>query len=345
MMKTFIENLETLSMARGTSGDEAAVKKLIYDEVLSYPDCVAKTDNAGNLIVLKKGKNSPKNKLMFSAHMDEVGFIVTHIEESGFLRFSCIGGIDSRVIVGKRLLVGENAIPGLLGSKAIHLVKKEEFDNPTKTSDLYIDIGAESREEAEKLVKLGDRAVFDSDFEKFGDGCVMGRALDDRAGCAILMELLKEEAEFDFTVCFTTREEISGNGAPAAAFGVDPDIAVVVEATTAGDVPCVPGEKFICKQGAGPVVSFRDNGTLYDMELYHHIMELCKKENIPAQTKHGICGGNDAEAIHKTRGGIRPVAVSLPARYIHSPYATIKLSDAENMISLIRILSRELCEI
>lgn len=342
-MKTFLENLETLSMAAGTSGDEGAVKKIIYNEVLSYPDCVAKTDNAGNLIVFKKGKNRPEKKLMFAAHMDEVGFIITRIDENGFLSFSNIGGIDSRVIVGKRLLVGKDLIPGLLGSKAIHLVKKEEFDSPTKTSDLYIDIGADNREEAEKLVKPGDRAVFDSDFEKFGDDCVMGKALDDRAGCAVLMELLKEEAEYDYTVCFTTREEIGGSGAAAAAFGVEPDVAVVVEATSAGDVPCVPGDKFVCKQGAGPVVSFRDNGTLYDMELYHQIMELAEKNGISAQTKHGICGRNDAAEIHKSRGGVRPAAVSLPARYIHSPYASIKLSDAEKTVSLIKILSTELC--
>lgn len=344
-MKTFLENLEALSLARGTSGDEGAVKKLIYDEVIGYTDCVAKTDNAGNLIVFKKGKNKPKNRLMFSAHMDEVGFIITHIDENGFLKFSNVGGIDSRVIIGKRLLVGENAIPGLLGSKAIHLVKEDEFKNPVKTDSLYIDIGADSKEEAEKLVKLGDRAVFDSDFEKFGEDCVMGKALDDRAGCALLMELLKEEAEYDITVCFTTREEIGGNSAGNAAFTVDPDIAVVVEATSAADVPCVPGEKFVCKQGEGPVVSFRDNGTLYDMELYRFIMELCKEKNIPAQTKHSICGFNDAKFIHQARGGIRPVAVSLPARYIHSPYASIRLSDAENTAALLKILSTKLCEI
>ena len=344
-MRTFLENLEILSMARGTSGDEAEVRKIIYEEILSYPDCIAKTDNAGNLIVSKKGKNQPKNKLMFAAHMDEVGFIITHIDENGFLKFSNVGGIDSRVIVGKPLLVGKNAIPGLLGSKAIHLVKKDEFDNPTKTSDLYIDIGADSREEAEKLVTPGDRAVFDSDFTRFGDDCVMGKALDDRAGCAMLMELLKEDAEYDFTACFTTREEIGSKGAAAAAFGVDPDIAVVLEATTAGDVPCVPGDKFICKQGQGPVVSFRDKGTIYDLDLYHYIMDLCKENDIPAQTKHGVCGSTDAAPIHKARAGIRPVAVSLPARYIHSPYATLKLSDVEKTVSLIKLLSRGLCEV
>ncbi len=344
-MKTFLENLENLSMAIGTSGDEAAIRKIIFDEVISYPNCFAKTDNAGNLIVTKKGAKEPKNRLMFSAHMDEIGFIITHIDENGFLKFSPVGSVDGRVAIGKRLLVGKNAIPGLLGSKAIHLVKKDEFENPVKMSELYIDIGADSREEAEKLVQPGDRAVFDSDFCAFGDGCVMGRALDDRAGCAALMELLKEDAEYDFTVCFTTREEIGGNGAPAAAFGVDPDIAVVVEATAAGDIPSVPGDKFICKQGLGPVVSFRDNGTLYDMELYRFIMELCEAEKIPAQTKHGIAGQNDAAAIHKSRGGIRPAAVSIPARYIHGPYASIRLSDAENTVALLKLLSKKLCEV
>lgn len=344
-MKTFLENLEALSMAVGTSGDESAVKNLIYSEVISYPDCVAKTDNVGNLIVSKKGKKQPKNKIMFSAHMDEIGFIITHIDENGFLKFSCIGDIDSRVFIGKRLLVGENSIVGLLGSKAIHLVKKEEFDSPAKTSDLYIDIGAESREEAEKLVSLGDRAVFDSDFSKFGDGCVMGKALDDRCCCAILMELLKEDSEYDFTVCFTTREEIRGNGASAAAFTVSPDISVVVGTSVAGDTPCVPGDKFITKLGNGPAISFRDKGTLYDMEIFRRITKICKDKNITVQTKHGICGENGAEFIHKTKGGIRPVCVSVPVRYAHSPYAAIKLSDAEGLVALIKILSTELCEI
>ena len=157
-MKTFLENLEMLSLAAGTSGDEAAIKKLIYDEVIGYPDCVAKTDNAGNLIVSKKGKKAPKNRLMFSAHMDEVGFIITHIDENGFLKFSNVGGIDSRVIVGKRVRVGKNEIPGLLGSKAIHLVKKEEFDTHPKTDALFIDIGADSAEKAIEYADVGSFA-------------------------------------------------------------------------------------------------------------------------------------------------------------------------------------------
>lgn len=345
MMKTFLENLEMLSMAIGTSGDEGAVRKLIYDEVIAYPGCIAKTDNAGNLIVSKKGAKEPKNKVMFTANMDEIGFMITHIDEKGFLGFSNIGSIDSRVIVGKRVLVGKNAIPGLLGSKAIHLVKKEEFDNPTKTSDLYIDIGAESKEEAEKLVSLGERAVFDSDFCKYGENSVLGRALESRTCCAALMELLKEDAEYSFTVCFTVRGEIRGNGAPAAAFGVAPDISVSVEGAAAGDTPGIPGEKSLCKQGKGTVLSFRDNGTLYDLDLYHFVSETAEKEGIPSQTRTGIFGTGAAEAIHKTRGGIRPVSVGIPVRYIHSPYSALLLSDAESTVSLLKVLSKGLCEV
>ncbi len=344
-MKTLLENIETLSMARGTSGDEDAVRELIYNEIKNISNCEVATDNAGNLIVKKIGRAEPKNRLMFSAHMDEVGFIVTDIEDNGFLKFAAVGSIDPRVAIGKRVLVGKNGIPGLIGSKAIHLVSKEEFDSIAKFKELYIDIGADSKEEAEKLVSLGDRAVFDTDFVAFGDGLIMGRALDDRTGCAMLIELLKDESEYSFYVCFTTREEINGNGASAAAFSVDPDIAVVVESTTAGDVGGVSADKYVCEQGKGPVISFMDKGTVYDMELYHLIMCTAAKNDITVQTKHGICGGNDAAEIHKTRAGIRPAAISVPTRYIHSPAATAKISDIESCLKLLKILSRELCEV
>ncbi len=344
-MNTLLENIEMLSTARGTSGDEETIRSLIYNEIKNIPNCEFKTDNAGNLIVRKTGLSEPKNRLMFSAHMDEVGFIITNIDESGFLKFSSIGSVDTRVSIGKRVLVGRDGVPGLIGSKAIHLVGKDEFDKVSDLDDLYIDIGADSKDEADKLVKLGDRAVFDTDFALFGDGLIMGRVLDDRVGCAVLMELLKKDTEYSFTVCFTTREEIGGNGACAAAFGVDPDIAVVVESTTAGDIGGVSPDKYVCEQGRGPVVSFMDKGTVYDMELYHFVMDTAEENAIPTQTKHGVFGGNDAAEIHKTRAGIRPVAVSVPTRYIHSPAATAKVSDIENCLKLLTVLSRRLCEV
>ncbi len=343
-MRNFNENLKMLSEVIGTCGDEGSVRKLIYDEVISYPDCIAKTDNIGNLIVTKKGEKQPKNKIMFTAQMDEVGFIVTDIDENGFIKFSCIGEIDSRVILGKPILVGKSKLPGLLGSKAIHLVKKEEFDKPAKTNNLYIDIGADSKEEAEKLVSLGDRIVFDSDFNEFGEGFVMGKALDSRVGAAILMELLKEKAEYEYTVCFTVRGELNGNGASSAAFSVKPNIGIAVGYVPAGDMPTSCG-KTICKIGEGAVVAFRDRATLYDMDLYRVVMEEAKSKDIKVQTKHGICGSNEAESIHKAAGGIRPVSVAVPVRNSHSAYPVLKTSDCEHAVALVKTLSRRLCEV
>ena len=160
-MKTFLENLEMLSLAAGTSGDEAAIEKLIYDEVIGCPDCVAKTDNAGNLIVTKKGKKEPKNRLMFSAHMDEVGFIIVGATEDGLLRFRCVGGIDPRVIVSKRVLVGEDLIPGVIGAMAIHLQSPADRQRVLDYDGLYIDIGAKDKADAEAMgVEIGDAIVW-----------------------------------------------------------------------------------------------------------------------------------------------------------------------------------------
>lgn len=341
-MRDLIQNIEALSNAIGTSGDESAVRKLIFDEVISYPCCLAKTDNAGNLIVTKKGKTAPKNKIMLTASMDEVGFIVTEIDEKGFLKFSCIGDIDTRVMLDKRVIVGEGNV-GILGSKAIHLVKKDEFDKPTKIKDLYIDIGADSKEEAEKLVSPGDRAVFDSEYTTFGDGLLMGRALDARVGVATLLELLKDEAEYDFSVCFTVKGELDGIGAANAAFGILPDIAVSVGYSAAGDMPS--SSKTVCKLGEGTVVSYRDKFTLYDMSLYREVNKIAEENGIKVQIKQGVYGKNNAAAFHKAVGGIKPVSVEIPVRYTHSPYSVLKISDCEETVKLVKLLSKKLCEI
>lgn len=341
-MKTLHENIKALSNLTGTSGDEGRIKDYIYDEIKDFPNCTFSQDNAGNLVVVKKGKREPKNKLMFSAHMDEVGFIITQIDDKGFLSFTSVGGIDPRLMSGKSLLVGEKEIPGIMGCKAGHLVSADEMKKSLSESALYIDIGADSKEEALKLVSLGDRAVWDTKYMEFGSDCILGKALDDRVGCALLIELLKEDAPYTFTAAFTTREEVGGNGASSAAFNADPDIAVVIECTTAGDVADVPEAKWVCHQNGGPVVSFIDNGTLYDTELYKFTMKRAEEEGIPAQTKEGKFGGNDAAHIHTVRGGVRPVAVSLPARYIHAPAASLQKADIENALKLLKIIKDEM---
>ncbi len=342
-MGTLLENLETFCKIPGTSGDEAAVREAIYQEIKDLPGCTVRTDNAGNLIAEKAGKEPPKSKVLFCAHMDEVGFIVTRIDEQGFLHFGCVGGIDSRVVIGKRVLVGKDRIPGLIGAKALHLLTKEQRGEPAEIKDLFIDIGADGKEATEALVRPGDRAVWDTDFCLIGGGnAVCSRAIDDRAGCALLVELLKGDAPYGFTAAFTTREEVDGNGAPAAGFSAEPDISVVVEATSAGDGVNAAEADYVCAQGKGPVISFIDKGTVYDPALYEAVTALAQENGIPFQPKEGIAGANDSRPIHKSRAGVRPAAVSLPARYIHSPVTTLRIEDFENTLRLLAILRGEL---
>lgn len=342
-MGTLLENLETFCGIPGTSGDEAAVREAIYQQIKDLPGCTVHTDNAGNLIAEKAGREPPKSKVLFCAHMDEVGFIIKRVGEQGFLYFGCIGSIDSLVVIGKRVLVGKDRLPGLVGSKALHLIKKEQRGEPAEVGDLFIDIGADGKSAAEALVKPGDRAVWDTGFHRIGGGkAVCSRAIDDRAGCALLVELLKGDAPYGFTVAFTTREEVGGNGAPAAGFSVEPDISVLVEAASAGDAAGVPEEDYVCAQGKGPVVSFIDKGTVYDPALYETVMALARENHIPFQPNEGIAEANGSEAIYKSRAGVRPAAVSLPARYLHSPASTLRIEDLENTLRLLTVLRGEL---
>ena len=218
--------LKELTELTGVSGNEDEVREFIKKEALLYATEI-KVDSMGNLICYKKGKSS-KYKIMLSAHMDEVGFIVTGHKE-GVIKFSPIGGIDERILPGTRVLVGDKKIPGVIGSKPIHLQGREERGNNIKLKEMYIDIGVEKKEELEKLVALGEYIAFYSKYTEFGDGCIKAKALDDRVGCAILLEILKESYQFDLYACFTVQEEVGLRGAGVAAYAVNPDLAIVLE--------------------------------------------------------------------------------------------------------------------
>ena len=339
-----IENtLEKLMKTCGTSGDEYEVISTVYNEIKDIPDCKAHIDNAGNLIVEKSGKEEPKKKLLFLAGTDEAGFIITDIDEKGFIKFECIGETDPRAVIGKRVTVGKNSVTGLIGSKAIHLVPRDKSDDVPKISDLYIDIGADTKEEAEKSVSVGDRAVFDSDFEKFGDGFVMGRAADSRMGAAALIELLKKDAEYSYTAAFTVRSKIDGAGSASAAFSVSPDIAVVISPVAAADF-ARSSENALCKMGKGAVLSFRDKGTAYDMELFREIEDIAKENGIDFQICRGVGEKNDCAEVYKAGAGIRTASVSVPVRYPDSPNPSVKLSDGDSVLTLLAALKKELCE-
>lgn len=318
-----IEGLEEICALNGSSGDEGRVREYIKSHI-SADEVI--TDALGNLLVFKKGEKRLQNKIMLAAHMDEVGFMITDISEEGFLSFSAVGGINPAVILGKAVRL-ESGTLGIVGTKAIHQQSKEERGAMPSFEELYIDIGAGSKAEAEKLAPRGSYAYFDTDFFGFGEGFVKGKAIDDRAGCLIMMNMINGKPEYDAWYAFTVQEEIGTRGAKAAAFTIAPDIAMVLETTTACDIAGVSGSKKVCELGKGAVVSYMDRSTVYDRALYKLAFEIAEANGIPVQTKTLVAGGNDSGAIHVSRGGVRTCAVSVPCRYLHSPSCVIKESD------------------
>lgn len=332
--------LKTLCELNGTSGREEAVREFLIAHLPK--DASYTVDALGNLIVEKRGAKRAESKVMLASHMDEVGLIITYITDDGFLRFACVGGIDSRALFGKAVRVGEQGISGVIGGKAVHQLTKDEKNTVPEAEDLLIDIGASSKAEAEALVHLGDNAYFDSEYIEFGDGFIKSKAIDDRAGNLIMLEMLQSDLPYDMTFCFTVQEEIGTRGAAAVTDTVAPDYAIVLESTTASDLPDVSGYRQVCKTGGGAVVGFMDRGTVYDKSLYDLAFRLAKENDIPCQTKTMVAGGNDASAIHKAAGGVKTVAISVPCRYIHSASCVAKKEDIDSVARLARVLSKTL---
>lgn len=326
--------LENLCLLNGTSGDESRVRDYIIDQIKDY--CDYSVDALGSVIALKKGNKMPDKKVMISAHMDEVGFIITYITDDGYLKFSPVGGIDPRVVIDR--VVDINGIKGVIGAKAVHLLSADEKKSAPSFDKMCIDIGAKNKEDAEKYISLGDYAYFVSDYREFGNGFVKAKALDDRIGCMLMIELIKSELEFDTYFCFNVQEEVGLRGSQCTAFSVQSDISIVLESTTAADLDGVTGGNRCCVLGDGPVVSFMDGRTVYDRELFHLAFETAKEKNIKVQTKTAIAGGNDAGAIQSTGKGSKVMAVSLPCRYIHSGSGVVKLSDIDEARKLISAL-------
>ena len=332
-MLNLVKELCALS---GVASFEESVQDFIQARVAPYADEM-RVDTLGNLIVWKRGRKATGKRFVMCAHMDEVGLMVRHITSEGYLKVTTIGGIDTRVLIGKPVKVGPQEVPGVIGLKAYHLVSEEEEKKVPKVEDLYLDIGARSREEAEKLVEIGDFAAFDSDWTEFGSGFVKAKALDDRAGCAVMLELLKEDLPMDCTFAFTVQEEVGCRGAFGAAFSVNPEIALVLETTTAADLAATPAHKQVCTLGKGPVVPFMDGGSVADRGLFELMRDLADENQIPWQTKNYISGGNDASAIQRSREGVRTIVVSAAVRYLHAPASVACLGDFDHILNLARL--------
>ena len=331
-----LELLKQLCLLNGVSGDEGEVRAFLRAQAEPYADSI-RTDALGNLIVFKQGAKATGNRLLLAAHMDEVGLIITHVTDEGFLKFGFVGGVDRRIAIGKPVVLGPDRVPGIISLKAIHLTDKAELKKVPKTDSLYIDIGAGSREEALKKVPLGTYGSFVSQPEEFGDGFFKARAIDDRIGCAIMLELLKEELPLDVTFAFTAQEEVGTRGAFGAAFSVTPQVALVLETTTAADLPGVDSHRRVCAPGKGPVISYMDGGTIYDRGLFEDLRRLAEDNEIPWQTKEYIAGGNDARTIQRTKQGVQVAAMSAATRYLHAPSSVASVADFKNMLELTRL--------
>ena len=316
------------------SGDEDAIRCAIIEDIKDY--CEYKIDRSGNIIAFKKGQKTAKIKLQIDAHMDEVGLIITYITDDGYLKFSTVGGIDPRVIFGRRVKLGD--VTGVIGGKAVHMLDAQARKNVIKTDNLYIDIGAKTKAAAETKVSLGDTAVFDYTYREQGD-TVFARAIDDKAGCAILVEMIRNPQPYDMYFTFTVGEEVGCRGAVTASYTADAQSAIVVESTTAADIHSVADENRVCKLSKGAVASFMDNGTVYDKQYYSKAIEVC--DNI--QPKMAVAGGNNASAIHKSRDGVRTLALSVPCRYIHSQCCVANKNDIlsvyENTVKMAEIIA------
>lgn len=323
-----LDTLEILCCLDGVSGAEKEVRDYILERALPLADEI-RTDPMGNLLVFKKGKVQPDERIMFCAHMDEVGLIITHITDDGYLRFAFAGGIDRRVLMGKRVFVGPQRVPGFIGTKAIHLTTAEQRKNIPPLSEMFIDIGADSRPEAEELVRLGDCVAFDDTVICFGNNYIKAKAIDDRVGCATMLKLLESELPCDCWFAFTVQEEVGCRGASVASNIIDPDIGIVLEGTTAADLAGVRGVDRVCALGEGIVLPFMDGGTIYDRGLYKELAALAEANNIPWQTKTRVAGGTDASVIQRQGMGTRVAAISVAVRNLHSPACIAKIEECE----------------
>ncbi|MBX7244764.1 MAG: M42 family metallopeptidase [Candidatus Sumerlaeaceae bacterium] len=341
--------LEELCNAHGVSGYEDEVRAIVERHVRPLADEV-QVDPLGNLIAWRRSATPNAPTLMIDAHLDEIGMVVSYVEASGFLRFALVGGWDERVLPAHAVTIRTREakrIRGVIGVAPPHIQKDGERGKPYAAEALFIDVGARNRDEVAALgVRVGDSAVPDYPFARLAGDAVVGKALDNRAGCAALIEILRYLAgtgplPVNVATVFSTFEETGARGAKVAAHTVSPQIALVLEGTVAGDFPGVPEGRSPSTQGRGPAITLMDKTTHCAPKVVRFLEELALRDGIPHQFKTPISGGTDAARIHISRGGVLTGVISVPCRYIHSPHATLRLSDFENTVLLGAAFARE----
>ena len=334
-MTTLTANLKTLSNAIGVSGDEGAVRKLVIAAIRDHVDEV-RVDTIGNVLATKKASGRSKLRVMVDAHLDEVGVMIVGANDDGTLKFRAVGGLDPRILPGKVISIGHDKLSGVIGVPPVHVTHGET--EVRKIDQLSIDIGASTKDEALGAVPIGSLATFNTRYRSLGP-TAYGKAFDDRAGCAVLIEILRgPRLPVEILAAFTVQEEVGLRGARVAAHTFDPDAAIAIDCTPANDLPPAieadlnPNTRL----GDGPAIYVMTRRDISDPRLVKHLISVSEAQGIPYQLRQPGGGGTNAGGIIPARSGVPTVSVSVPARYIHSPAAVVNLGDVRHTVELVR---------
>lgn len=328
--------LEKLSNTCGVSGNEHKIRDIIIKEITPYVNEI-KIDTMGNIIARKYGRSGKKTALI--AHMDEPGFIVSGITDTGYIKFSPVGKIDPRTIVSKRVLIGENEIKGVIGMKAIHLQKKEERENVVAVSELFIDIGAKNKKEAEKLISLGEYITFDTEFKAIGE-TVKGKGLGAAISCTCLIKALKNCGDSDIYAVFAVQSEIEGRGAHVAIYDIQPDEAVIIGVVEAADMFSTKPQEKSATLGGGAVIAYADKNTRFDRDGTDKLIRLAAENGVKTQVGSFAQKLSEGGAVQTACAGTAVVNIFVPCRYLHTPVNMASNADIESAATLIGLFMR-----
>jgi endoglucanase len=348
-LETF-ELVRTVADAFGPAGFEDDARAVVRALVEPFADEV-REDALGSLVAIVRGASD--RVLMLDAHLDEIGLIVNYVEEQGFLRFAALGGWDDRILLAQRVVIRTRAgamVPGIIGQAPPHLQSKEQREHVVKIDEMFIDVGAMSRDEVAALgVRVGDPAVVYYPLERLAGDCVTGKAFDNRAGCAVAIRVLEhlsaKPARLTVAATFTACEEVGGRGARASAFALEPAIALVLEGTIGANVPGIEPRKQPVLMGRGPAISIADSSIVVRPKVVAFLERLADEAGIPWQHKMPPYSGTNAGVIHTARAGTLTGIVSVPCRYIHSPVSTMRLGELEQTVTLTEAFVRRAHEL
>lgn len=335
-----INLLKNICETPGVPGYEQAVRALVIKEVENLVDHVW-VDNIGNVFALKKGARNPDNKkVLVAAHMDEIGFIISHIDDQGFLRFQCLGGFDPKTLTAQRVIVhGKKDLVGVMGAKPIHVMSAEEKNKPAKIEDFFIDLGMK-KEDVDQYISIGDTVTRERSLIEMGD-CINCKSLDNRISVFILIETLKrlqqQEVPYDFYAVFTVQEEVGLRGASVAAHSINPDFAIALDTTIAYDVPGARAHEKCTELGKGTAIKILDSSTICDYRMVAYLKQQAQERNITWQPEILVAGGTDTAPLQRNgKNGSIAGAISIPTRHIHQVIEMVHKQDVELSIQLLQ---------